>query len=143
MSPTCLFLSCLLLRRRTTHTSPATGRPVEAKNIRFETGESIIWPSPLGAHNWQNMSFNAKTGLLYLPTQILGTKHTKHPGPEGIIFQSQNAYKELRRMLVDGFLWAVVSLPARRFAWRRPARGKLRGSSGEVPGKDCSVALRA
>ena len=32
--------------------------------------------------------------------------------PEGIIFQSQNAYKELRRMLVDGFLWAVVSLPA-------------------------------
>ena len=32
--------------------------------------------------------------------------------PEGIIFQSQNAYRELRRMLVDGFLWAVVSLPA-------------------------------
>src|SRR5207245_6239827 len=32
--------------------------------------------------------------------------------PEGIIFQSQNAYKELRRMLVDGYLWAVVSLPA-------------------------------
>ena len=32
--------------------------------------------------------------------------------PEGIIFQSQNAYKQLRRMLVDGYLWAVVSLPA-------------------------------
>lgn len=33
--------------------------------------------------------------------------------PEGIIFQSQNAYKALRNMLVDGgFLWAVVSLPA-------------------------------
>ena len=33
--------------------------------------------------------------------------------PEGIIFQSQNAYKALRKMLVDGgFLWAVVSLPA-------------------------------
>ncbi len=31
---------------------------------------------------------------------------------KGIIFQSQNAYKELRRMLMDGFLWAVVSLPA-------------------------------
>lgn len=32
--------------------------------------------------------------------------------PEGIIFQSQNAYKSLRKMLVDDFLWAVVSLPA-------------------------------
>ena len=32
--------------------------------------------------------------------------------PEGIIFQSQNAYKQLRRMLVENYLWAVVSLPA-------------------------------
>lgn len=33
--------------------------------------------------------------------------------PEGIIFQSANAYKSLRKMLVEnGFLWAVVSLPA-------------------------------
>ncbi|HUY33544.1 MAG TPA: N-6 DNA methylase [Pirellulales bacterium] len=31
--------------------------------------------------------------------------------PEGIIFQSQNAYKNLRRMLVENYLWAVVSLP--------------------------------
>ncbi len=33
--------------------------------------------------------------------------------PEGIIFQSQNAYKDLRKMMVDEkFLWAVVSLPS-------------------------------
>ena len=32
--------------------------------------------------------------------------------PEGIIFQSQNAYKQLRQMLVDDYLVAVVSLPA-------------------------------
>jgi len=32
--------------------------------------------------------------------------------PEGIIFQSQNAYKKLRRMLVENYLWCVVSLPA-------------------------------
>jgi len=32
--------------------------------------------------------------------------------PEGIIFQSQNAYKQLREMLVKGYLVAVVSLPA-------------------------------
>jgi type I restriction enzyme M protein len=32
--------------------------------------------------------------------------------PEGIIFQGQTAYKKLRRMLVENYLWAVVSLPA-------------------------------
>ena len=32
--------------------------------------------------------------------------------PEGIIFQSQTAYKQLRQMLVENFLVAVVSLPA-------------------------------
>jgi len=32
--------------------------------------------------------------------------------PEGIIFQSGTAYKELRKMLVENHLYAVVSLPA-------------------------------
>jgi len=32
--------------------------------------------------------------------------------PEGIIFQSGKAYKQLRKMLVDKYLYAVVSLPA-------------------------------
>lgn len=32
--------------------------------------------------------------------------------PEGIIFQSSNAYKNLRKMLIENYLWCVVSLPA-------------------------------
>ena len=32
--------------------------------------------------------------------------------PEGIIFQSQNAHKQLRKMLIEEYLVAVVSLPA-------------------------------
>ncbi len=32
--------------------------------------------------------------------------------PEGIIFQSQNTHKQLRRMLVEDYLVAVISLPA-------------------------------
>lgn len=33
--------------------------------------------------------------------------------PEGIIFQSQNAYKNLRKMLIEeGYLYTVISLPA-------------------------------
>ncbi len=32
--------------------------------------------------------------------------------PEGIIFQSQNAHKQLRKMLIEDYLVAVISLPA-------------------------------
>ena len=32
--------------------------------------------------------------------------------PEGVIFQSGTAYRDLRKMLVDNYLYAVVSLPA-------------------------------
>jgi len=46
----------------------ATGRPVEMPNIRYENGETTMWPGPVGAHSWQPMSFNPKTGLVYLPT---------------------------------------------------------------------------
>lgn len=46
----------------------------------------------------EHLSLNGRAGIIV---------------PEGIIFQSANAYKALRKMLVDnGFLWAVVSLPA-------------------------------
>ena len=32
--------------------------------------------------------------------------------PEGIIFQTANAYRDLRKMMLDGYLYAVVSLPS-------------------------------
>jgi len=45
-----------------------TGRPIEMPNIRYENGETTMWPGPVGAHSWPPMSFNVKTGLVYLPT---------------------------------------------------------------------------
>jgi quinohemoprotein ethanol dehydrogenase len=56
-----------------------TGRPVEAKNIRYETGEATLWPGPNGAHNWQDMSYNPKSGLVYIPYMQLGMKFIKKP----------------------------------------------------------------
>jgi quinohemoprotein ethanol dehydrogenase len=44
-----------------------TGRPVETANARYESGETTIWPGGAGGHNWQPMSFNPKTGLVYIP----------------------------------------------------------------------------
>ncbi|MDB6043925.1 MAG: quinohemoprotein ethanol dehydrogenase [Gammaproteobacteria bacterium] len=45
----------------------ATGRPVETPNARLPAGEALIWPGPTGAHDWQPMSFNRDTGLVYIP----------------------------------------------------------------------------
>jgi quinohemoprotein ethanol dehydrogenase len=44
-----------------------TGRPVEAPNARYRSGETTISPAGTGGHNWQPMSFNPLTGLVYIP----------------------------------------------------------------------------
>lgn len=49
----------------------ATGRPVEATNIRYESGEVLIWPGPMGAHNRQPMAYSPLTRLAYIPTMQL------------------------------------------------------------------------
>lgn len=60
-----------------------TGRPVEAANIRYETGEMLMWPGPIGGHNWQDMSFNPTTGLAYVPYMQLGVLwQSGKPDPE-------------------------------------------------------------
>jgi quinohemoprotein ethanol dehydrogenase len=62
-----------------------TGRPAEVPNIRYEVGGFTMWPSSVGAHNWQAMSFSPKTGLVYIPYMQLGTRFSKAAsGPGGI-----------------------------------------------------------
>ncbi len=45
-----------------------TGRPVEVPGLDYRDTTIEIKPSPHGAHNWHPMSFNPKTGLVYIPT---------------------------------------------------------------------------
>jgi quinohemoprotein ethanol dehydrogenase len=49
----------------------ATGRPVETPIARYTSGEEILWPSTIGAHNWQPMSWSPWTGLVFIPTIAL------------------------------------------------------------------------
>jgi quinohemoprotein ethanol dehydrogenase len=51
-----------------------TGRPVEMNNLRYEKGAVEFWPSSAGAHNFQPMSFNPGTGLVYIPTMKLAMR---------------------------------------------------------------------
>jgi quinohemoprotein ethanol dehydrogenase len=50
-----------------------TGRPVEIRAARYETGTADVWPGTLGAHNWHGMAYSPATGLAYLPTDHRGT----------------------------------------------------------------------
>ena len=65
------------------HIDLATGRPVEARDIRFERGDVTIWPNPAGAHSWQTQSYSPSTGLLYIPVTQNGVHFGKDHSLEG------------------------------------------------------------
>jgi len=52
-----------------THVDMKTGRPVENPEADWSKKTALVFPSPFGAHNWQPMSFNPMTGLVYIPMQ--------------------------------------------------------------------------
>jgi PQQ-dependent dehydrogenase (methanol/ethanol family) len=56
-----------------------TGRPLEAREADYGNAPAFIWPSPLGGHNWQPMSFNPETGLVYVPVNDLPGAHALDP----------------------------------------------------------------
>ena len=46
-----------------------TGRPIENPASRYKETMAIMKPGPLGAHNWQPMSYDPETRLVYIPAQ--------------------------------------------------------------------------
>ncbi len=58
----------------------ATGRPVETADARYQKETLVMWPSPLGAHNWHSMSFSPLTGLVYIPYQEIPGTYSNEAG---------------------------------------------------------------
>ena len=58
-----------------------TGRPIEHSNIRYsDTGKPVVMmPGPGGAHSWQPMAYNPRTGLVYIPTQEIPAQYIPVP----------------------------------------------------------------
>lgn len=52
-----------------THVDLETGRPVETPFSRYKELNAQIFPSPFGGHNWQPMSYNPITNLVYVPAR--------------------------------------------------------------------------
>lgn len=44
-----------------------TGRLIETDIASYRDKDQIVRPAPFGAHNWQPMAWNPKTGLVYIP----------------------------------------------------------------------------
>lgn len=58
------------------------GRPIEAPGARYKTNSIKIWPGAAGAHNWQPMSYNPVTGLVYLPGNESSATYVPIPASE-------------------------------------------------------------
>ena len=57
----------------------ASGRPVEIAESRYGAKGSLITPGPNGAHDWQSMSYNPGTGLVYLPIHDMSWIYSRDP----------------------------------------------------------------
>jgi PQQ-dependent dehydrogenase (methanol/ethanol family) len=65
-----------------TAVDPETGRPLVRPEAYYGSSQPVtITPGAVGAHNWSPMSFNPKTGLMYIPAS-LGTSTTYTVNPE-------------------------------------------------------------
>lgn len=112
-----------------------TGRPVEAANARYQSGETLIWPGPLGAHSWQPMSFDPDTGLVYLPGRdVAGYYNDKgidpttwqmgRDGTMGVNLSVDDAAVDVGRG------WLVAWDPLKQAqAWRLPLPGVTSGGT--------------
>jgi len=63
--------------------NPKTGTMIEDK-ARADYGDGkpkLVFPSPIGAHNWNPMAYSPKTGLVYIPTVHAAGLFASPPGP--------------------------------------------------------------
>ncbi|MEY2852955.1 MAG: hypothetical protein RL030_87, partial [Pseudomonadota bacterium] len=67
------------------HVDLESGRPVEnSAQVDYRDGKpKLVFPSGVGAHNFNPMSFSARTGLVYIPTVHTGAAMT--PGANGAV----------------------------------------------------------
>mgnify|MGYP000527746436 CR=1 FL=1 len=71
-----------------THYDMETGRPVERPEADYTvTGEpTYLYPSSMGAHNWQPMAHHPDTGLVYIPATESMFRYEK-------VFENQAAFE--------------------------------------------------
>ncbi|MDB5916593.1 MAG: hypothetical protein JWR40_827 [Massilia sp.] len=62
----------------------ATGKPIKSEQGNYSDKAKLIYPSPLGGHNWMPMAYSRQSGLVYIPVVDFST-----------VFERQKAYKRM------------------------------------------------
>ncbi|MDZ7781565.1 MAG: PQQ-dependent dehydrogenase, methanol/ethanol family [Halioglobus sp.] len=119
----------------------ATGRPEEVPGARYLDKPFLLFPSYLGGHNWQPMSYNPETGLVYIPVLDFPAMYGQpedfqynpgvaNTGVHGIVGSLPDAQAERDAMaaLVQGRLLAWDPV-AQREAWRVEQSGPWNGGT--------------
>jgi len=122
-----------------------TGRPVEASEIaRYDNEPRLVAPGPGGAHNWQAMSFNPKSGLVYFGATEHWMPYPLGPGrPESNVTPATTAARQKKMMELMGEAqrrenaWLSAWDPiAQREVWRvphsRPGSGGVLSTAGNL-----------
>lgn len=96
-----------------------SGRPIENPDARIDkTGKPyVVVPGPGGAHSWQPMSYDPKTGLVYIPALEAGFPFV----PEG-------HWQEVAQGFNTGMDFAAAAMPADtnvRAAVKAATKGEL------------------
>ncbi|MCP3986434.1 MAG: PQQ-dependent dehydrogenase, methanol/ethanol family, partial [bacterium] len=116
----------------------ATGRPIERQGLDYRKEIVEIYPSPHGAHNWHPMSFNPKTGLVYIPTNEvpyffrLDPEYEYKPGTWNLGYDFTVA-DSFPRDVVSGHLLAWDPV-AQKEVWRAQYTGPWNGGTLSTAG---------
>jgi quinohemoprotein ethanol dehydrogenase len=92
------------------HVDMETGRPVETGLGDYSKEAQLVIPAPVGAHQWQPMSYNPMTGLVYIPAQEIAAVYA--PTPDNFEYQPKQINWGVTQSLVqpDGRL-PIGALP--------------------------------
>jgi quinohemoprotein ethanol dehydrogenase len=133
-----------------------TGRPIENPEARYDNEPRLLAPGPGGAHNWQPMSYDPRTGLVYIPAQEhwgvypLGAGRPESPPGEATLKERSAKSAEYWKIAEQReHAWLSAWDPiAQREVWRvphsRPGSGGVLSTAGNLviqgtPDKTLSV----
>ena len=121
-----------------------TGRPVENPDARYRTAGKtwVAMPGPLGAHNWQPMSYSPLTGLVYIPVNEAGYQYgadknfQPHPnafntGTDAVIASELPQDPAARQEVLDGITGHLAAWDPvhQKEVWRVPFHGPNNGGT--------------
>jgi len=101
-----------------------TARPVEVPGQDYRNDLALVKPGPLGGHNWQPMSFNPQTGLVYFAAQEIpgiyriDKSFQRRPGAPNTAIDA-GAASLLTPDMMSGFLLAWDPVRQKE-VWRHP-----------------------